>query len=274
MVTVIHLSFKKLLLALFDVFTPVQLYSSNINEPFYVWFNDGNVTYGDTNHMKLMIVTSVIVGIFLIPYMLIILTGRLLMKSNKIREYLRPIYEAIHAPYKYNKQYWFTARQLLLIFVYIVYTIYRGTNLLLPFSIVVPVYFVFVTVQAYLRPFKNKIINILDLFVMINYGMFICTNWYFIDEGHLCTAAVLDAIFVYIMMFIFLVVLFYHIVLVTGQQTRFRGCINVVQNIMKKIQCLKKNSKPLSRRRHFREKFDSSFFDDSYSEYREPLISP
>ena len=117
--------------------------------------------------------------------MLIILTGCLLMRSNKIREYLRPLYEAINAPYKYNKQYWFTTRQL-----YIFYTIYRGTNLLLPFSIVLPIYFVFVTVQAYLRPFKNKIINILDLFVMVNYGMLLCTNWYFIiSEGHLCTAA-------------------------------------------------------------------------------------
>ena len=109
---------------------------------------------------------------------------------HKIREYLRPLYEAIHASYKYNKQYWFTTRQLLLTFVYIFYTIYRGTHLFLPFSIVLPIYFVFVTVQAYLRPFKNKIINILDLFVMVNYGMLLCTNWYFIiSEGHLCTAA-------------------------------------------------------------------------------------
>ena len=274
MVTVVHLSFSKLLLALFDVFISVQLYS-NINDPLNVWFNDGSVTYGDTNHMKLMIVTSVIVGIFLIPYMLIILTGRLLMKSNKIREYLRPIYEAIHAPYKYNKQYWFTARQLLLIFFYILYTIYRGKNLLFPFSIALPIYFLFVAVQAHLRPFKNKIINLLDLFVMANYGMFICTNWYFIDEEHFCSAAVFDTIFVYIMMFTFSVVVFYHIVLVTGQQARFIGYINVVQRLMKKMtHCLNANSQPVSHSRHFREDINSSFFDNSYSEYREPLMSP
>ena len=133
----------------------------------------------------------------------------------------------------------------------------------------------FVTVQAHLSPFKNKVINILDLSVIINYGMFISTNWCFIEEGHLCIAAVFDTIFVYIMTFVFSVVVFYHIVLVTGQQACFRGYINVVQNIMKKmIQCLKKNSKPTTRHRYFREKFDSSFFDDSYSEYHEPLICP
>ena len=107
-----------------DIFTPVQLYSSTRKEVTKVWFNDGYITYGEGEHFVLMIVTSVIVGIFLIPYMLIILTGHLLMKSNKIREYLRPIYEAIHAPYKYNKQYWFTARQLLLICVCILYAMY------------------------------------------------------------------------------------------------------------------------------------------------------
>ena len=274
LVTVVHLSFTKLLLTIGDIFTPVQLYSSIKKQPTKVWFNDGYIKYGKDSHLVLMIVTSVIVGIFLIPYMLIILTGRLLMKSNKIREYLRPIYEAIHAPYKYNKQYWFTARQLLLIFACILYAMYRGNSFFLAFSIFLPVYFVFVTVQAYLRPFKSKVLNILDLSVMINNGILACTNWYFLMEDCFCTLAVFDTIFVYIMMFTFIVVVFYHIVLVTGQQARFIGYINVVQNLKKKLTQCFENSRPISHRRHFREDLDSSFFDDGYSEYREPLISP
>ena len=279
LVTVVHLSFTKLLLAFFDVFTSVQLHNNTMNEPINVWYNDGSVNYGEGEHFVLMIVTSVIVGIFLIPYMLIILTGRLLMKSNKIREYLRPIYEAIHAPYKYNKQYWFTARQLLLIFVSIVYTIYRGstmTKFLLIYSIVLPVYVLFVTYQAYLQPFKNKFINILDLSILINYGTILCTNWYFIGrQKYYCTLGILDATLIHVLMFTFSVVVFYHIVLVTGQQARFIGYINVVQNSIKKMtQCFKKNSQPVTNPRHLREELDSSFFDDKYSEYREPLLSP
>ena len=84
LVTIEHLSILKLLLAVVDVFTPVQLYNSTTNKPKSAWFNDGSVTYGVSDHFVLMIVTSVIVDIFLIPYMLIILTGRLLLKSNKI----------------------------------------------------------------------------------------------------------------------------------------------------------------------------------------------
>ena len=142
LVTVVHLSFTKLLLTIGDTFTSVELYSSTRKGVTKVWFNDGYVTYGEGEHLVLMIVTSVIVGIFIIPYMLIILTGRLLMKSNKIREYLRPIYEAIHAPYKYNKQYWFTGRQLLLIFACILYAMYRGNSFFLAFCIFLPVYFI------------------------------------------------------------------------------------------------------------------------------------
>ena len=278
LVTVVHLSFSKLLLALFDVFTRVQLYNSTMNKPINVWYNDGSVTYGEGKHFVLMIVTSVIVGIFLIPYMLIILTGRLLMKSNKIREYLRPIYEAIHAPYKHNKQYWFTARQLLLIVVSITYAINRGRStsiLLFGFFIILPVYVLFVTVQAYLKPFKNKFINILDLSVMINYGTILCTNWYFIERTkYFCTLGIVDATFVHVLIFTFIVVVFYHIMLVTGQQVRFIGYINGVKTLTKKMTQHFKISQPVTHPRYLREDLDSSFFDDNYCEYREPLLSP
>ena len=277
LVTVVHLSFTKLLLAIVDVFTPVQLYNSTMNNLINVWFNDGSVTYGEGEHLVLMIVTSVIVGIFLIPYMVIILTGRLLMKSNKIREYLRPIYEAIHAPYKYNKQYWFTARQLLLIFVSIVYSIFRGSSIgkmLVAFSIILPVYVLFVTFQAYLKPFKNKFINILDLSVMINYGIILCTNWYFItNKMHYCIAGIFDATFIYVLIFTFSVVVFYHIVLVTGQQARFIGYIDMTQNLMRKFTQCFKHSQPVTHPKHFGDELNSSF-DNNYSEYREPLLSP
>ena len=71
-------------------------------------------------------------------------------------------------------------------------------------------------------------------------------------------------------MFVFFVVVFYHVVLVTGQQDHFVGCINAVQM----SQCLYKNSQPVSHSRQYREDINSSFFDGSCSEYCEPLISP
>ena len=84
MVTIEHLSILKLLLAIVDVFTPVQLHNSTTNKPKSAWFNDDSVTYGVGDHFVLMMVTSVIVGIFLITYMLIILTGRLLRNLTRL----------------------------------------------------------------------------------------------------------------------------------------------------------------------------------------------
>ena len=91
-------------------------YNNTMNEPLSAWFNDGSVTYGVDDHFVLTTVTSVIVGMFLIFYMIIILTSGLQMKSNKIRGYLWPIYEAVYVPYEY-KTYWF----YIYIYIYITY---------------------------------------------------------------------------------------------------------------------------------------------------------
>ena len=108
------------------------------------------------------------------------------------------------------------------------------TKFLLIYSIILPVYVLFVTYQAYLKPFKNKFINILDLSVVINYVTVLCTKWYFIGRAkYYCTLGILDATLIHVLMFTFFVILFYYIVLVTGQQARFIGYINVVQYSIK-----------------------------------------
>ena len=84
----------------------------------------------------------------------------------------------------------------------------------------------------------------------------------------------LDATLIHVLIFTFFVVVFYHIVLVTGQQARFIGYINGVKKLMKKMTQHFKISHPATHPRHFRGELVSSFFDDNYSEYREPLLSP
>ena len=108
LVTVVHLSFTTLLTSAFDVFTPAYIYTNTRDVPLTVWQNDGTVEYGKGGHLILMIVTGLIVGPILTAYLTVLLAGRPLMKINRIREYLRPIYEAIHAPYKQNREFLFS----------------------------------------------------------------------------------------------------------------------------------------------------------------------
>ena len=74
---------------------PVYIYTNTSDIPLRVWQNDGAVEYGKGGHLILMIITGVVVDSILLTYLTVLLAGRPLMRINKAREYLRPIYEAI-----------------------------------------------------------------------------------------------------------------------------------------------------------------------------------
>ena len=55
LVTVVHLSFTKLLLSIIDVFTPISIYT-HTSEVRRVWFRDATLEYGSHSHLVLMII--------------------------------------------------------------------------------------------------------------------------------------------------------------------------------------------------------------------------
>ena len=180
LVTVVHLSFTTLLSSTLDVFTPVYIYTNTSDVPLKVWQNDGTVEYGKGGHLILMIVTGVVVGSILITYLTVLLAGRPLMKINKVREYLRPIYEAIHAPYKHNKEFFFSFSIILVAFLYLLSYIFIGNNnSIVGFTIVIPVTGIYFTIAAFFRPFKEMYINILNVIIFTVTGIFVGTAWFF-----------------------------------------------------------------------------------------------
>ena len=179
LVTVVHLSFTTLLTSTLDVFTPAYIHTNTSDGPLKVWQNDGTVEYGKGGHLILMIVTGVIVGSILITYLTVLLAGRPLMKINKVREYLRPIYEAIHAPYEHNKEYFFSFSIVLVAFLYILSYIFIGNKPTVGLVIGIPVIGIYFTVAAFSRPFKEMYINILNVIIFIVTGIVIGTVWFF-----------------------------------------------------------------------------------------------
>uniref|UniRef100_A0A1X7V7B4 Transmembrane protein n=1 Tax=Amphimedon queenslandica TaxID=400682 RepID=A0A1X7V7B4_AMPQE len=157
LVTVVHLSFTQLLQAILDVFSSAQIYIENKGQR-KVWFKNGAIEYGNIEHKILMIITSVVVGVILIPYVVVVLFGKHLLRFDSIREYIRPFYEAIHAPYKMNKWYWFGIHQTYVLIVYIVESIGGGHSLfLIFFLILIQIFQLITTFQAFSIPFKTKI---------------------------------------------------------------------------------------------------------------------
>ena len=179
LVTVVHLSFATLLTSTLDVFTPVYIYTNTSDIPLKVWQKDGAVVYGKGGHLVLMIVTGVVVGPILITYLTVLLAGRPLMKINKVREYLRPIYEAIHAPYKHNKEFFSSITIILVIFLYLMNDAFvakdptKGLLLSVPF---IMVYFILV---IFYHPFKDVHLNILNAFLVSITSVVVSSVWYY-----------------------------------------------------------------------------------------------
>ena len=185
LVTGVHISFSYLLTSIMDVFTPVTIYTNNTEELKQVWFKYPTVEYGTDGHLVLMIITSLVVGPILGVYMTVLLAGRPLMRINyRIREYIRPVYEAIHAPYKRNKEFFFASRLLIVILLYVIYTSFRGKDMLLGIAIASPILSVYIAVECLARPFKRMSLNIFNLCILSFSALIYGSSWYFMKHDH------------------------------------------------------------------------------------------
>ena len=214
LVTVVHIIFSYILASIMDVFTPVTIDTNNTEEPMQVWFKYPTVEYGTHGHLVLMIITSLVVGPILGVYMTVLLAGRPLMRINyRIREYIRPVYEAIHAPYKQNKEFFFVSRLFIVILLYVIYTCLRGKDMLLIASIMLSIY---IAVESISRPFKRMSLNIFNLFLLSFSALIYGSSWYFMksynEDGLIIIIAISNAVIIASLLGVIII----HILWVTG----------------------------------------------------------
>ena len=209
LVTVVHLSFSKLLLQLINVMTYAEVYTSN--DVHYVWYLDGTVKYGGYSHRILMIVTLIIVLGLLLPYVLLLLFSKPLRPLTCTNKYLRPLLEAIHAPYKEGKQYWFILRLLLLCAMYGVYAKYRATDLYSLFFATNLMLVIFLVIQAYIKPFRSKLINLLDSGLVMNITLIYLTYWYFFQKKDPLMIKIISFSSVFVTFVTLVMVIVYHV---------------------------------------------------------------
>ena len=210
LVTVVHLSFSKLVLKTIAVFQHATIYTEK-SMPFLVWYYDGTIKYSSQPHLILMIITSLITIAFVLPYILLLVLAKPLRRSVLASKYLRPVIEAIHAPYKEGKQHWFVGRLLLLIIMYIVYLNYWPAHTTKICLILSPLLTTFLILQAYVKPFKSKWLNILDCWIMFILLFLFLTTWYYEGQGEFSVSSVIIEVSVILFLITFLVILMYHI---------------------------------------------------------------
>ena len=269
LVTVVHLSFSRLLGTTMDVFTPINIYMylNTTVIPLKVWYSDATIEYGKDGHLILMVITASIVGPILLTYLTILIAGRPLQRCYKLGEYIRPIYEAIHAPYEHNKEFFFSLRVLLVALLYILYAMFRGGDIYKGISIAIPLLSIVSLIDGFSRPFRHLWMNVLNLFVLSIINLIVGTLWYcFKVNSIICSITILSAT-TSVILLIFIAIVFCHILWVTGQLKKISF---VLFSLKMKLQLkLVKKSSPNVPNLEIAD----SFFEPC-DKSREPLLSP
>ena len=256
LVTVIHLSFSKLLFALIDVFTSATVQTEAKN--YTVWFFDGSVEYGKGSHLLLMIITLVIVTALLLPYMLILLFAKPLRRT-RLNWYLRPFVEAIHAPYKEGKEYFLVFQLVFVIVLFLLYSQFRSSNIHYLYIFDNQFGAVYLIAHAYIKPYKSNAINVLDCWILLNL-VFICgVSWYFLDTYDWLALQLTVTCAVLLILLTLIAIIVTHIVWIKAKRPSIKRFLNSILAVHSEQQ---QRPKKLYRR------------DISYdpNEVREPLL--
>ena len=262
LVTVVHLSFSNLLLTIIYVFVSSVIYTSD--KHYRVWYWDGTVEYMGQSHRILVIISLVVTLSLILPYIVFLLFAKsLIRRSSLASNYLRPVFEAIHAPYKEGKHHWFVARLLLLAIIYIVYIRVQGNNL---YIIIAALLASFLIGQSLFHPFKNKLINLLDSSLMFNLTLIYVSLSY----DSLKKSVVFKVIAVSLVIMTFFIVLVYHILWVTGLLIKIRRVVVTSRKWISDHITFYKRNPIQSRAQHL---LNTDSFYGSCSQYREPILS-
>ena len=172
--TLILLSYAKLLRTIISVFSFIRIHftskESNYDQlqTLVVWQPDPTVEYLQDTHIVLFLIALAFMLLFIIPFTLAMTFPTIVLRSKRMSR-LFPLLDCFYAPYKNKHHYWFGLRLIVLIYLSIMESVIMSYQdaLLLSGAMVL---FVFIVVQAYIQPFKNTVINLLDLLFM---GLFI-----------------------------------------------------------------------------------------------------
>ena len=179
LMTLIHLSFAKILYSTIQVFSPIKVYTERMN--YTAWLYNGTIHYGTGIHLLLLIISSLFTILFILPYILLALFGSYCLRFRCVNKF-RPFIDTIYAPYKDKYRFWFGARLLLLVFQSAV-TTFHALDPFYQYLLQLILVMSFTLWQAYLKPFTHRWANLLDNWCMINVIALVLINMYYVYGG-------------------------------------------------------------------------------------------
>ena len=165
--TLIMLSYSKLLRTTISVFSYVIIhYTSNRSSyndvgHFTAWQPDPSIRYLHGWHCVLAVISLGVVLVYIVPFALGSTFPKIILRSKRL-SYFFPLLDCFYAPYKDKHRSWFGVRLVVLVYLSGMESVLFSNQEASLLSGVVVV-LAFAIVQAYIHPFKNTLINVLDL---------------------------------------------------------------------------------------------------------------
>ena len=138
-----------------------------------------------------------------------------MLKFDTTREYIRPLYETIHAPYRLSKWYWFALHQMFVLFVYVSETFITGRTVL--FLALILVYHILFYLQTRSVPFKHRTLNWLNFFLLFILNVVFLVSQFIYLTGMSSKHLVMFFAIANYPVIIFMLIIVYHILLVKNK---------------------------------------------------------
>lgn len=149
-----------------------------------IWALDGNLICGHQPHIYLLLVVTICFAFLWMPYTLILLSMQWLRRVDhhgplKILARYKPVYDAYYGPLRDKHHYWFgallVAQGLLLVISSLTLNQVPFINLLFLFGTVL----VLVCYLNHIKPYKQRLITLLETSFFINIIVLTAGNLYF-----------------------------------------------------------------------------------------------
>jgi hypothetical protein len=207
--TLIYLSYSKIVTTIVNALNPATVITEDGGRET-VWYFDGSKQYASGLHLIPVILSILMIVFFVIPVTLLSTIVPFLGHVRLVNQYM-PLTDAVFAPYKHKWRVWFGLRIILLLVALIITSVLRSYDIKLSLGIQHVLVIAFSLTQAFIRPFKNLAVELLDLFFMINFALIAFIVVYFYDDADYSTLLRgLTATLVTIGLGVFLGIIFYH----------------------------------------------------------------
>ena len=189
--TLVLLSYTKILRILITAFSFTTLTGSQ-GYRSVVWLADGNIQYFELKHAILFLVALLVLLLLGVPYTVTLTAAPWIQKStfkrvSSLYNRFKPLFDAYMGPFKDSHRYWTGMLLLARVVLIVLFSSIANTNsvagpqlnhLLLALSSCALLAF-----TAYLKPYKNKLLNGLELFHLTILFIFSSSNLYVSNIG-------------------------------------------------------------------------------------------